>query len=473
MKEGRMRQGVFVAAAVLLACSSVCGEVFRVQTGRVLDANYQVGSGGENRPRPPSPRPASQLYVTGQVTGLGRFRGRIGYSSPQELRLSLPSASLAVFRQESVGLPQAAAGEPYRASVYYDRTRTVFGAGHIAASGAATGSEAAPEAAFPPGLLQRLYRNATADYGPLGTLGVGRALSPTAGQTALDFAPSGAERGNGGQAPAAPRGAAAIRQEPLDLRLEEASDQAVQPSASEGEPAEAPAADGGEAQAPPDAAAGALVPGRDVYVDLLVRLGRTPARSSSKAAPHRRARAKAPGVEARQIAGRPRHEDIVIQSLAGASGDRLNAGLAVGDRKLGEGRFYEAAAAYEAASATRPENPLPRVGLALALFGAGEPYGAAKHLYRSMALFPPMMEVRLDVGRMMPREAFAARLEALDESRADLPREAQRMLVFLATYMHRLAGRADQARAHARSLAVLADNDLLLQTYATHVLAGK
>jgi hypothetical protein len=470
-----VRQGVSVAAAALLACASARGGVARVQTGRVLDANYQVGSGGENRPRAASPLPASQLYVTGQVTGLGRFRGRIGYSSPQELRLSLPSASLAVFRQESVGLPQAAAGEPYRASVYYDRTRTVFGVGHIVASGAATGSEAGPEAAFPPGVLQRLYRNATADHTPVGALGVGRALSPTAGATPLDVAPSAEDRGDGDRAPAAPQGAAATRHEPLDLRVEEAPDQPVQPSAGPEASAEAPAADASEAPAPRDAAGGtgALVPGRDVYVDLLVRLGQTKVPNGSSAAPLDRAKAEAPAGETRRTAGRAGDEDIVIHNLAGASGDQLNAQLAIGDSKLRQGRFYEAAAAYEDAAAMRPANPLPRVGLALALFGAGEPYGAAKHLYRSMAVFPPMMDVRLDVGRMMPLQAFAARLEAVEEPRAGLPRKAQRMFAFLAAHMHRLTGRGDRARAHARRLAALADGDVLLRACAAHVLAGK
>jgi hypothetical protein len=90
-----------------------------------------------------------------------------------------------------------------------------------------------------------------------------------------------------------------------------------------------------------------------------------------------------------------------------------------------------------------------------------------------MAVFPPMMDVRLDVGRMMPLQAFAARLEAVEEPRAGLPRKAQRMFAFLAAHMHRLTGRGDRARAHARRLAALADGDVLLRACAAHVLAGK
>lgn len=147
------RTRIAVAAAVtwvlVTALGDLVGQVSRTQNGHVLDANLRVGSGGVNTPVRSGVGLNSQLYVTGQVTGLGRFRGRVGYRSANSLRLRLPSDTLTRFRQESVGLRGAVGGGSFRASPYYSRTSTVVGAGQIAAGRTWPGSSVprAPAAA--------------------------------------------------------------------------------------------------------------------------------------------------------------------------------------------------------------------------------------------------------------------------------------------------------------------------------------
>ena len=138
-----------MTSVLVTASGDLVGQVSRTQNGQVLDANLRVGSGGVNTPVQSGGGLNSQLYVTGQVTGLGRFRGRVGYRSADSLRLSLPSDSLNRFRQESVGLAGALGGGSFRSAPYYSRTSTVVGAGQIAAGRTWPGSSVprAPAAA--------------------------------------------------------------------------------------------------------------------------------------------------------------------------------------------------------------------------------------------------------------------------------------------------------------------------------------
>ena len=114
----RLRQAVRrVTGAVLIALVVLPagGQVRRSQEGSELDANYRVGSGGRNIPITPQ-RIDSQLYVNGQVSGLGSFQGRVGYFPADELRLNLPSAQLGDFRRQSVGLSDIVRGNPFAPS---------------------------------------------------------------------------------------------------------------------------------------------------------------------------------------------------------------------------------------------------------------------------------------------------------------------------------------------------------------------
>ena len=66
--------------------------------------------------------------MTGQVTGLGRFRGNVGYLAPDELHMRMGTAALSDFRRASVGLSDVLLGVPYQAAPYYDRSSTALSA---------------------------------------------------------------------------------------------------------------------------------------------------------------------------------------------------------------------------------------------------------------------------------------------------------------------------------------------------------
>ena len=129
---------------IMLTLACVCGsasvttaQVSRTQVGGAIDSNYQIGSGGQNRPVGSGPI-NSQLYVSGQVSGLARFRGQVGYFAPNELNMAVPSASLSGFRRRSAGL-EGLTGSYYTSS-YYEPTSTVFGLRGITSGQAAPGT---------------------------------------------------------------------------------------------------------------------------------------------------------------------------------------------------------------------------------------------------------------------------------------------------------------------------------------------
>ncbi|MDY6912924.1 MAG: hypothetical protein SVT52_00465 [Planctomycetota bacterium] len=188
------RVTVLMTACILAAGAEA--QVSRTQAGRALDANYQVGSGGYNARTYGGPL-NSQLYVTGQVTGLGRFRGGVGYAAGNQLRLSLPSASLGTFHQESVGVQDVLGGGTYAPTPYFERTRTAFGVRGITSGLAAPGTDMPIRSAIPTAMARKLYVDATADYEPVLIRPPGQATSVTG--TPLISIPDGSYGATGPQ----------------------------------------------------------------------------------------------------------------------------------------------------------------------------------------------------------------------------------------------------------------------------------
>ena len=107
-----MNKLLVAVTITLLIVSVTAAQVVRTQSGQALDANYRIGGGGVNSVSGGA-RINSQLYVTGQVTGLGGFRGSIGYYPANTMRLVLPSEAMETFQGQSVGLSQAMGGGSY------------------------------------------------------------------------------------------------------------------------------------------------------------------------------------------------------------------------------------------------------------------------------------------------------------------------------------------------------------------------
>ena len=124
-----VRTKILVAAMTAgIAAASAGAQVAIRQTGQALDANPQVGSGGYNGVAGGIGGVNSQLYVNGQVSGLGSFHGSVGYYAPNQLNLALPGAGMSMFLQQSTGLTDVMGGNTYSLMPYYDQASTIWSA---------------------------------------------------------------------------------------------------------------------------------------------------------------------------------------------------------------------------------------------------------------------------------------------------------------------------------------------------------
>jgi hypothetical protein len=128
-----------LATAAVLAWAGVAVAQQQVQqTGRLFDANTQIGSGGLNYDLPISPLLSGNALSSGNVgRGLSlRIDSPIG--SPYTFQGPLGSAALSGFRRDAVSA--ADAGSPLgglSARIYYDPARTVFTPGYYGPTNAA------------------------------------------------------------------------------------------------------------------------------------------------------------------------------------------------------------------------------------------------------------------------------------------------------------------------------------------------
>lgn len=528
---------VWGLAATVLAPAGLTGQVVPAADGRALDANPLVGGTGYNTPVSADPQLSSQLYITGQVTGLGRFHGRSVYYAEDQLHLSLPSAGISRFLQSSVGLPDVLGGTPYIAAPYYDRAATILRAGDLA-SGRSVLPGAAPAGAaggpYAP-LDQQLLVDALVQYESLSPLAVNRVwlaeqvLSGlgAAQRTAGGAAPRAGRPAQEGPVPAAgaaglfaiPRGAdqldlaRELYQEHLREQGAERQIQAevrAQPAGAAGEdrggePAgpEAKASsqkgltrggiigrtrEGQGGQGPGQAGAktpdGQIPYNQDVFLDMLLRLRQRQSGTGQAAAEPPGQAPSVPKVRQGPGTGPPgaagggpveltEDRSIVLHGLAGQARDPLNVQMARAEKELAAGQYYGASDVYQAASLANPYNPLPRVGMSLSLLGAGEPLSAGVQLRNALVLFPPMMEMKVDLGNLMKAEAAKVALEGLDARLQDATPQNKAMLHLVATFIYKNTGELSRAAEHAGKLKSLAGDDPHLAAYAEFVLTGR
>ena len=157
---------LIAALGLLVAGSVVSAQPVRTQTGQELDANPLVGSGGINAPLGEPSRLNSQLFVVGQVTGLGAFQGSVPYTAANQLNVTVPSAALDTFRQQSVGLMDVQRGQTYAPAPFYG-SRTAFTLGGITGGYTAPGTNMPMSSMVDESLARQLMVNATAGYGPI------------------------------------------------------------------------------------------------------------------------------------------------------------------------------------------------------------------------------------------------------------------------------------------------------------------
>ena len=162
---------------------------------------------------------------------------------------------------------------------------------------------------------------------------------------------------------------------------------------------------------------------------------------------------------------------VILRSLAGEGGDLFNRYMSLAKKELDAGRFYEAAQYYDLAAGAKPTNPLAPLGMCLAKFAAEEWYASAESLRRAVELFPPLMETKLDLTKLMPLKNLNDRLDSLELWATKV--HDKPVLVFLAAFMQQNAGRGKLAKKHAENLKKSEYATPIMKAYANYLLTGK
>ncbi len=522
-----MRNSARIAAAILAVSAYAQGQVVPLQSGRQLDASHQVGSGGYNSTVSSSNAGfSSQLYVTGQTTGLSGFQGHVPYSAVNQFQANAPSAAISGFIGRSVGVQDALSGNSYRSTSFIDPDRATANVLQPKASLTTIGAPAPrPIDNTSSSYNNKMYMDAMAAYGPIMTSDYGSALDPgkiTAPDgSALPSSLSSEQRNAANMATISRPGASALfgvvnARDRMDLAGElyemELTDDRVQIRSTPGgeytpggvRPADFTGRPGSQdvnedtgkpgATGTPLGATPRMKGGMDVFTDVLVRMqeqrtgGERPGVPAKTNTPETTSIKSRPvydqGAKPRNLFGdempaelvkivEVRDRNIVMHGLAGSSSDDFNVHMTRAEKKLRASRFYDAAGDYEIAITINPRNPLPHIGLALALTGAGEPLSAGVYLKRAMELFPPIMETRIDVNSMMDKEIVSRRLAFLKKRLDDKTQRTEPLLLLLEVFMARNAEQDSLVRRYVPRLQEVAGTDKILATYAEYISTGK
>ena len=512
-----MKRSPVTMVALFLSAAMAAGQVYRTQTGRALDANYGVGSGGYNSVRQADRPIDGNLLINQQITGGFGFRGTVGYKGANELRLTLPSAQLDPFLQRSSGLgnlPGAVGG--YGPQPYLSPNRTVLGVSGIATGYVRPGTSIPRSAYVPPEQARQLINAAVQPYRPLLAevrqyRQINAALDPRS--NAASMAGRIALRPEAMSAVAARPAASALfgvigrkRAERLARELAGEEDSPFAPVEGRitsqlegtqvpGDPLTGRPFKPGQAQ-PPGAPAQVgeptrlLPPDEDVFIDILTlynemlrqeeippsKLDKKPEVKPEPAPFGPRGEEELEEQRRRELDRRSverMRDQMHVRTLAGHGKDQLNRSMARAEKFLTAGKYYAAADEYQVAAILNPSNPLPHVGAALAQFAANEPLSAGVSLRQAMRRFPPLMEVRLDIKGMLGEAVLAQRIQRLEKRLAGEGDKAHPSLLFLATYLRHAGGGSDQAKVHAKALQAAAGEDKIYSAFAQVVLTGK
>ncbi|MFW6066098.1 MAG: tetratricopeptide repeat protein [Planctomycetota bacterium] len=494
-----IRKLTIVAAVLAVSVVSATGQSRRRQITDPRDAT-RLDQPTRRRRLQQQQSINSQLFVTGQVSGLAAFRGDVPYGAPDSLRISVPSGEFGSFRRQSVGLPDLRDGGVFGTNVYRDPATTVTTAGRVLEDARLRGRRDSDQQdrRISGSLADELYVDATAGYRPIAP--VGQESSSRGGMDLRvlpeQYSPRREDRGVRTSALGSDAGGmfGLIRSEqrselvrqlrmtdeqrsrlPVGSRVESRADMVDESPLRTPEPRDADQLEDGAAVR--ETRAFVLPPeGEDVYVDLLVAMrdrrwqGESESRydSAREAETLVRGGRRGRGDDA-TVRARPGGA-VVVSGLAGKGGDLFNRHMEQGEQALKEGRYYDARRSYEMARLVDDKNPLASMGLAVSALAAGEPATAGFHLHRAMQLFPPIMETRFELTEMAPEQRLREMLDVLDKRLGD--REDAQMLM-LATFVHLNLGERQQARKYAERLAEAAETDAISSSYAEYVLTGK
>ncbi len=492
---------IWIPLIVMLSLAVLAGTV-QAQGGRITDP--RDARGHERRSfEPIGYRPAagqhqrvdSQLYVTGQVSGLGAFRGEVPYEAGDTFRGDTGGAATSSFRRQSVGRSDVLGGRVHGSAPFRDPDTAVTTAGRVLDRDTVRRPLDTDDHMPVRSLAEDLFIDATAGYRRIAPVGRDAQRDQLIGPVREEFrqepfrdrarpltvpVDSGELFGLVGEQERADlvRQLRETAREPTDeqasARLDARVDRLPETIASErfirplDRPDEAePAERTGARMLPP--------PGEDVYLDLLVTMRdrQTDEADESFFGPPRDAEtlhrpdreAETPLVETRP--GRP----VIVRGLAGQGRDQFNRRMRDAERNLSQGRFYDARQGFEMARVIDGRNPMSSIGLAMAAFGAGEPATAGFNLHRAMRLFPPIMETQFNLPDMMPQERIEEMLPEVHRRLEARARDTQMLL--LATFLHHNLRQRQEAEEFARRLRDASEDDPIGAAYAEYVLTGR
>ncbi|MCD6365721.1 MAG: hypothetical protein J7M14_07580 [Planctomycetes bacterium] len=486
----------FITLVTALTASQAAAQVVQTQSGQVLDAGLRQGPAGYNSAAARS-RINSNLFVTGQVRGLGGFHGQVGYFPTNQLQLNLPSMSLDDFRGRSVGTDEVRNDTLYQPTPYYRRSGRVFGTGAVAAHGGRDDLNvfATPKSSSND---RRFYRDG-ADSN-VGSLKYDPRL-PTKVDLWIDL-PMAAREYNGVWGIGASAGAdqdglygrrrdsgrrnrlrEAFELEQLDAWLDLQVHAEIN-AAVEGRitwlalPHDGLAAQEDAQQLTP--AAPQWLPGsnlpavnEDIFVDLMMLLSRQSQSRQEQFEP-RKADEDTPLSRRREMTVTVRPGlGIVISALTGTGDNSFNRRMVQAEKLLKDGQFHKAAQQFEIAAIIDASNPLAHMGLFLAHFAAREPLTAAIHLRRAFAVFPPIMETRFQVDKIIGVAVRKHRMAELEKLYKAGTYHDKKSLTLLLAFMYRNVGDEVGAKDSARQLAEVASDDKIASAYAEYVLTGR
>ncbi len=152
-----------------------------------------------------------------------------------------------------------------------------------------------------------------------------------------------------------------------------------------------------------------------------------------------------------------------LASFVGQGESMLNDELLEAAALLEVGHYYEAASRYEIARQLAPHNPLPLMGKAHALLGAGDYESAALLLVRALETHPEIARFRIDLVALMGGG------EIIDIRRADIMRRLEdredMRLRFLLGYLEYFGGNADHGLENLERAAAEADPTSVISRY--------
>lgn len=492
-----------LAAAVLLPAVPARAQ-HQVNTGQALDANPQVGSGGYNRVvggrgGVNTQLGVSQRIVTGQVSGLGYFRGQIRYSSAESIQADVPTSELGTFRRQSVGIPDVVSGSPtYRSNVYFERSTTALRLNEIRSGLTSPGSNVPQRSSLSSRAAQRLLGRVYDQYAqdddePRGLMA--REMPEQGSMVSITYdTPTGSTLARREALALSQPGAGATmgilrpdRRRELTRQLILARPLGMEAEAEDLSPALRRRLENRQAEV--DANVG-LIPkplserlrtddqtryrlrrNQDVFLEILARLEERQTGSTARRSIELTDLSESEEARVEAQADRV----IMIRRLAGTGGDMFNDAMRKGEKLLKQGKFYDASTQFEIAAITDRRNPLARIGLGLSLFAADEHSSAASQIKRALETFPGLIATRVDVVNLLGGDVYQRELKVLldriaESKAADGKPIVQPEMYFLAAFMLHNTERHDAAEAFASSLLTVNDLDPTFKRYATYLM---